>query len=116
MLLYVPILITIYMCAFGLPFATKRMKVALVFLAAALVLFVAAIPLGRAEQGRENEVVFLVVLAFSTVPFAAGAAARVISLALFADKKKEWLYVLGTGLVTSIVFIVLGWFLQGALL
>ncbi|MCQ8185422.1 hypothetical protein [Parvularcula maris] len=112
-MLYAITLALVFACGFGLPFATKKMSVALVFLAAAVVLFVGAIPMANFANEQSQRSIFLVVLAFSVLPFAAGALARVISLAMFADKDKEWVYVLATGAVTTVVFLGLGTLLYG---
>jgi hypothetical protein len=112
-MLYTIVLALVFVCGFGLPFATKKMSVALIFLAAAIVLMFGAVPMANFANEQEQRSIFLVVLAFSVLPFAAGALARVISLKLFADKDKEWIYVLATGAATTVLFIVIGTFLFG---
>lgn len=113
--LYLLILALVFACGFGLPFATKRMGVAIVFLVVSIGLFFAAIPMAQFANSLDQRSVFLVVLAFSVLPLAAGALARVITLALFADKDKEWIYVLGVGAVTTLVFMGLGTVFYGAI-
>lgn len=115
-MLYTLILALIFACGFGLPFATKRMPVAIVFLVAAIVLFFAAIPMANFANEQEQRAMFLVVVAFSALPFAAGALARVVTLAFFADKDREWIYVLAVGAVTSILFLGLGTVFYGAVI
>ena len=106
--LYVVCFAMIFLCGFGLPFATKRMPVAIVFLVASIVLFIGGLMLsGVAAEGPPLN--FLAVLCLSVLPFAAGSLARVITLALFAGKEKEWVYVLGVGAVTTILFFGIGW-------
>jgi hypothetical protein len=106
--LYVVCFTMIFLCAFGLPFATKRMPVALAFLAASIALFFGGLWMSEfARQGPPLN--FVAVLCLSVLPFAAGALARVITLQFFADKEKEWVYVLGVGVVTTALFFGLGY-------
>ena len=106
--LYVVCFALIFLCGFGLPFAAKRMSTALVFLAASIVLFFGGLWLS--DLAREGPPLnFLAVLCLSVLPFAAGALARVITLAFFANKEKEWVYVLGVGAVTTVLWFGVGW-------
>lgn len=107
-MLYFLVLALVFLCGFGLPFATKKMSVAIVFLVCAIALFFASIPMANFANSQDTRSVFLVVLAFSALPFAAGALSRVVTLAFFADKDKEWIYTLGVGAVATVLFVVLG--------
>lgn len=106
--LYVVCLTMIFLCGFGLPFATKRMPVAIVFLVSAIALFFGGLWMSDlAADGPPFN--FIAVLCLSVLPFAAGALARVITLMFFADKEREWVYVLGVGVVTTALFFGLGY-------
>jgi hypothetical protein len=105
--LYIVCFALIFMCAFGLPFATKTKPVAWVFFAASIALFFGGLSLSElARQGPQLN--FLAVLSLSVLPFAAGALARVITLYFFADKEKEWIYAAGVGAVTTILYFGIG--------
>jgi hypothetical protein len=115
-LLYFLILAMIYGCAFGLPFATKRMDVSIIFFVVSVILFIGSLQLGSLAHDPEREFLFLKIFAFSAIPFAAGALARVVSLRFFANRDREWIYVLPLGIATSVLFMGITYLSLGVIL
>ena len=112
--LYAVCFIAIFLSGFGVPFATRRVKVAVLFVIASLVLFYGgylmagftnAGPYADPEAPRLS---FLMVLALSVLPFAAGALARLITLFLFKDDPNKLVGVVGVGAATTALYGDLG--------
>lgn len=111
--LYAVCFAAIFWSAFGLPFATRKVSVAVVFVVAALVLFYGGILMaGMANEnyaaGEGARLSFLMVLALSVLPFAAGALARLVTLLVFKSAPNKPAYIAGVGAVTTGLFGVLG--------
>ena len=110
--LYLVAFVMIYLCGFGLPFATRRVGTAIVFFVAGFVLFLSGLWLSDvARQGPPLN--FLAVLALSVLPFGAGSLARLITLYAFGDKANDLAPVAGVGVVTTALFAAAGFFTFG---
>ena len=117
--LYLAAFAAIFFSGFALPFATRRMSTAVVFMAAALVLFFGgylmatfqnAGPYASEDAPRLS---FLMVLALSVLPFAAGSLARLITLVVFKDEPNKPVGVFGVGAATTVLFGGLGMVMFG---
>ena len=111
--LYVVCFAAIFVSFFGAPFAVRRVPTAVVFVISALVLFYGAyLVAGFANDGPYAEggtrLSFLMVLALSVIPFAAGSVARLVTLFAFKDEPNKPIGVAGVGAVSTVVFGALG--------
>lgn len=111
--LYAVCFAAIFVSFFLAPFAVRKVSTAVVFVVSSLVLFYGGYLLaGFANDGPYSEgaprLSFLMVLALSVVPLAAGAVARLITLFVFKDEPNKPIGVVGVGAVTTVLFGGLG--------
>ena len=111
--LYVFCFAAIFVSFFGVPFATRRVPVAVIFVISSLVLFYGGYLLANFTRNgpysaEEPRLSFLMVLALSVVPLAAGSLARLITLFVFKAEPNKPVGVIGVGAVTTALFGGLG--------
>ena len=110
--LYLVAFVMIFLCGFGLPFATRRKGTAIVFFVAGVVLFLSGLWLSDvARQGPPLN--FLAVLCLSVLPFAAGSLTRLVTLLAFGEKANALGPVAGVGAVATLLYGALGYVLFG---
>lgn len=112
--LYVVSFAAIFVSFFGAPFAVRRVPTALVFVVSSLALFYGAYLMagfqntGPYAQEGAPRLSFLMVLALSVVPLAAGSVTRLATLFLFKDEPNKLTGVAGIGAVATALFGGLG--------
>ena len=112
--LYAVCFIAIFLSGFGVPFATRRVSVAVIFVVASLALFYGGFLMagftnnGPYASDDAPRLSFMMVLALSVLPFAAGALARLITLLVFKSDPNKLAGVIGVGAVTTALYGGLG--------
>ena len=110
--LYFVVFVMIYLCGFGLPFATRRKGTAIVFFVSGVLLFLAGLWLSDvARQGPPLN--FIAVLCLSVLPFAAGSLTRLVTLYAFGEKANAIGPIAGVGAVATLLYGSLGYMLFG---
>lgn len=117
--LYAVCFIAIFLSAFGVPFATRRVPVAVIFVVSSLVLLYGGYLMagftnnGPYASDNAPRLSFLMVLALSVLPFAAGALARLITLMAFKSDPNKLAGVVGVGAATTVLYGAVGWLAFG---
>ena len=110
--LYLVAFIMIFLCGFGIPFATREKGTAIVFAVAGIGLFVGGLWMSEvARQGPPLN--FVAVLCLSVLPFAAGSLTRLVTLYAFGEKANAVGPIAGVGAVATLIYGGLGYMLFG---
>ena len=110
--LYLVAFVMIFLCGFGLPFATRQKGTAIVLFVSGVALFFGGMWLSEvARQGPPLN--FLAVLCLSVLPFAAGSLPRLVTLYAFGEKANAIGPVAAIGAVATLIYGGLGYMLFG---